>query len=212
MARTRRTRAEHDAERTERMQRRILDAALASLLELGFARTSTQAVCRRAGVARGTLLHHFPTQSDLMIAALRYVFDKRFEETQARVASIAQDLPDDPGRRLDQVVDVVWAAYQGDSNLAWLEIVQAARTDEALAAALREMMPTYDAWFDMVFQAAFPPPTDPPPPHHRAATKLVSALMAGLVLESIGGMKRDAEPALDLLKTMGRRMLERGWT
>ncbi|MFI2533416.1 TetR/AcrR family transcriptional regulator, partial [Rhodococcus erythropolis] len=65
------------AERTAAMRGRLLDAAVESLVELGYARTSTQEIARRAGVSRGTQLHHFPTKESLVVAAVEYLVDKR---------------------------------------------------------------------------------------------------------------------------------------
>ena len=50
------------AERTAAMRGRLLDAAVESLVELGYARTSTQEIARRAGVSRGTQLQSFSDQ------------------------------------------------------------------------------------------------------------------------------------------------------
>ncbi len=55
--------------RAEITRDRLLSATLESLHERGYSGTSTQEVCRRAGVSRGTLLHHFPTRIDLLCAA-----------------------------------------------------------------------------------------------------------------------------------------------
>ena len=39
----------------------LLDAAIESLVERGYAATTTIETARRAGVSRGAQLHHFPT-------------------------------------------------------------------------------------------------------------------------------------------------------
>ena len=52
----------------------MVEAAFDCLLDGGYATTTVGAVQARAGVARGTLLHHFPTRSALMdsLAKSRY--------------------------------------------------------------------------------------------------------------------------------------------
>ena len=45
---------------------RLLEAAYECLLDGGYAATTVGHVQQRAGVARGTLLHHFPTRGALM--------------------------------------------------------------------------------------------------------------------------------------------------
>ncbi|MEM9192568.1 MAG: TetR/AcrR family transcriptional regulator [Myxococcota bacterium] len=211
MATKRKTRAEHDAARTKATTARILEAACEALIEVGYARTTTLEICRRAGVARGTMLHHFPDRDKLMCAALRHIFDRRFAEAQEKLMRMAAQFPETPHERIDQVIDHLWEAYNGDSNLAWLELVTAARTQPSLAEALRDMMPHYDKWFDEMFAIVFPPPSDPPPPNYAAATIFVPSMMNGLILENLGGRKRDPQPSLNMLKAFGRLMIDRDW-
>ena len=51
------------SERTADSRLLILDAAVACLVEEGYAGASTLAVQARAGVSRGRLLHHFPSRA-----------------------------------------------------------------------------------------------------------------------------------------------------
>ncbi len=80
------------AERTAVTRAKLLDAAAACLAELGYGRTSSTEICRRAGVSRGAQLHHFPTKADLVSAALDHVFERRVDEFRALV----QTLPNGP--------------------------------------------------------------------------------------------------------------------
>ena len=67
-ATVRRTQAERTAETTAK----LLDATADCLVERGYAGTSTVEVCRRAGVSRGALVHHFPSKDDLVAAAVHF--------------------------------------------------------------------------------------------------------------------------------------------
>ncbi len=49
-------------------QEQIFDAALKLFNEVGFEKTPTALIAREAGVAVGTLFHHFPTKEDLVNA------------------------------------------------------------------------------------------------------------------------------------------------
>lgn len=51
-------------------QKLILESALALFKELGFEKTSTRAIARKAGVGIGTVFSHFPDKSSLLIAVL----------------------------------------------------------------------------------------------------------------------------------------------
>ena len=52
-----------------------MEATVASLIEVGYARTTSVEVCRRAGVTRGALLHHFESLDDLFAATLAHLYE-----------------------------------------------------------------------------------------------------------------------------------------
>jgi len=51
----------------------IVRAAAESLLETGYAGTSVRSIASRAGVAIGNLQYYFPTKSELLVEAWRYL-------------------------------------------------------------------------------------------------------------------------------------------
>ncbi|MDI9897961.1 TetR/AcrR family transcriptional regulator [Rhodococcus sp. IEGM 1381] len=112
------------AERTAGTRAKLLDAAIDCLVELGFAKTSTQEVARRAGVSRGAQLHHFPSKESLLIAAVEHLVDRRLSE-------ILEAEPD-PARGPEILAD----AFSGPLFYAALELWVAARTDPALHEAM----------------------------------------------------------------------------
>lgn len=50
-------------------RRKLLDAALSMIRERGYAATSVDELCARAGVAKGSFFHHFPDKEALATAA-----------------------------------------------------------------------------------------------------------------------------------------------
>lgn len=112
------------AERSSATRAKVLDATIESLLDVGYGRTSTQEVNRRAGVSRGALLHQFPTREALVVAAVRHLVDTRLSELLARPR------PADPD--ISVIVDV----FDGPLFYAALELWVAARTDDVLRAAI----------------------------------------------------------------------------
>lgn len=48
----------------------IIDAALTEFAESGYERTSTAAICARAGIGSGTFFHYFPTKATALLAIL----------------------------------------------------------------------------------------------------------------------------------------------
>ncbi len=118
-------------ERTRAMRQRLLDATVECLVEFGWSGTSTTLVSQRAGVSRGAQLHHFPTKTALVLAAVEHLSDARRQELQAAAA----ELPTGP-RRTRAVLEMLAVHFTGPVFSAALELWVAARTDEALREAV----------------------------------------------------------------------------
>ena len=69
------------AERTATSRARILDAAVACLVESGYRGATTLRIQARAGVSRGRLLHHFPSRDELLVAASRHLTVQRLQRS-----------------------------------------------------------------------------------------------------------------------------------
>ncbi|MPZ85058.1 MAG: TetR family transcriptional regulator [Actinophytocola sp.] len=118
-------------ERSERTRELLLDATISCLVELGYARTTVQEICRRAGLSRGAQQHHFTTKAELMTSALEHLFERLGEE----IVTATSRLPPGP-QRLDEGIDLLWRAYSGTLSTAAVELWVAARTDEELRRSL----------------------------------------------------------------------------
>ena len=125
--RTRRT----QAQRSSQTKAALLDATLDLLVESGYKATTTTAVAHRAEVSLGALLHHFPTKTDLLSAAIRHAFDRRTAEYRRAMAEVgtAED-------KLDATLDLLWSMWTGPTFTAFVELWVAARTDAELAEPL----------------------------------------------------------------------------
>lgn len=109
----------------------LLDAAVESLIEVGFARTTTLEVQRRANVSRGALLHHFPSKAELLVAAVDHLAEMRARELKR----LASSLPE--GRaRTDAVIALLWQCFSGAFFQVTMELRTAARTDAELRPVL----------------------------------------------------------------------------
>lgn len=118
-------------ERSRATQARLLESTVECLVERGWSGTTTTVVAARAGVSRGAQLHHYPTKSELVMAAVEHLAERRAAEIRQEAAV----LPAGP-QRLDRVVDMLAAAFTGPLFVAALEVWVAARTDPDLRAAL----------------------------------------------------------------------------
>jgi AcrR family transcriptional regulator len=120
-------------ERSRATQQRLLDATVDCLIEYGWARTTTTLIADRAGVSRGAQLHHYPTKTALVLAAIAHLSQRRGAELTAETAALRTESAAD---RVDHVVDMLAAAFTGPLFVAALELWVAARTDPELRAAL----------------------------------------------------------------------------
>ncbi|HEY5945294.1 MAG TPA: helix-turn-helix domain-containing protein [Kofleriaceae bacterium] len=121
-------------QRRDETRRALLDAAVESLIEVGFARTTTLEVQRRANASRGALLHHFPSKTELLVAAVDHLAEMRARELKMLAAA----LPDErAGRaRTDAVLDLLWQCFSGTFFQVAMELRTAARTDPELRPVL----------------------------------------------------------------------------
>jgi len=119
-------------ERSRATQQRLLEATVDCLVEYGWSGASTTVIAERAGVSRGAQLHHYPTRAALVLAAVEHLAERRAAEIRAEATALAVD----GDRRLDQVIDMLAAAFTGPLFVAALEVWVAARTDEELRTAL----------------------------------------------------------------------------
>ena len=122
-------------ERREHTRRAILEATVACLVELGYAKTTTLEVQKRAGVSRGALLHHFPSKAELLTATVRHLAAMRGRELESKAAC----LPDGGDRSDDRagaVIDLLWESFSGPLFYVAMELRNAARTDSELRAVL----------------------------------------------------------------------------
>jgi len=116
---------EPQQDRSRATRQRLLEAAVESLAEVGYAATTVAVVAARAGVSRGAAQHHFPTRADLFAAAVEYM-------TEVRLAEIrAAQLPTGPGRT-EAIVSLLVDVYTGPLFKAALHLWVAASTEASL--------------------------------------------------------------------------------
>lgn len=120
-------------QRRDETRRALLDAAVESLIEVGFARTTTLEVQRRANASRGALLHHFPSKTELLVAAIDHLAEMRALELRL----LSAELPaEGKGSRTDAVLDLLWQCFSGTFFQVAMELRTAARTDLELRPVL----------------------------------------------------------------------------
>ena len=105
------------AERTAETRRRILDAVVESIAELGFQRTTATEIAKRAGVTWGAVQHHFGAKGGILEAVLEDTFE-RFEE---RLGDVSAEAP--LARRVALFVERAWEHFASPHFRSTFEIL-----------------------------------------------------------------------------------------
>lgn len=114
-------------DRSRATRKRLLEAAVDCLAELGWARATVAVVAERAGVSRGAAQHHFPTREALFTAALDYMAAERIAEIRRRGAALPTG-----ARHTEAVVDMLVGVYVGPLFRAAVHVWVQAAADQTL--------------------------------------------------------------------------------
>lgn len=144
--RQRRTQEQRSAE----TRQKLIDAALAGLLQEGYARITTADIAERAGVSRGALNHHFSGKEDLVVQAVHHQLDI----STAEIRTLAVELS--AGRlTFDRFLDELWAMFRGQLFLVTLEHVTEARHNLPLREKLIPVVKDFHAALDAIWREFF---------------------------------------------------------
>ncbi len=184
------TRQDRRESRGRDTRRRLLDAAVASLIENGVARTTTLEVQRRAASSRGALLHHFRNHAVLLSATVEELV-RRNETGVQQIQAGFQEIADP----VERAVRTMAAIVTQPSYMAEIELWAVARTDEelrsALVAAERVARKDSERILSQVFAAT------KNRPGHEAVMVLSLEFLRGLALSGV--LRKNAEKRDQLL-------------
>jgi AcrR family transcriptional regulator len=103
---------------TEQTRRRVLDAVVATVVDVGYYKASSNEIARRAGVTWGTIQHLFGSREQLMLDVVND-FGERI--TQGFASSTIEG--DTLEERLQSVFTVLAKHYEQDSYLVQVQIL-----------------------------------------------------------------------------------------
>lgn len=118
----------------------LLDASIAVIAEMGYARASAKAITARAGVSDGALFRHFDTMGDFMAATAYEVMRRQLDLFSKQVAEIPTD-----ASAMEAVLAILRDLTTNSTNAVLYELLIAARTDEKLRATLQNVLAEYRA-------------------------------------------------------------------
>jgi AcrR family transcriptional regulator len=122
---------EPQQDRSRVTRKRLLEATVRCLAELGWSGTTVLVVAERAGVSRGAAQHHFPTREALVTGAIEEMSGVRATEIERAVASLPLGR-----RRTEAVLSMLFELYSGPVFRAALQLWIAAAADDALRAQI----------------------------------------------------------------------------
>ena len=98
------------------------------LHQQGYNAATTAVIADEAGVSRGSIIYHFNTRAQLMSEVITFVYEKEqrhYQELAAQGVDLSQ---------LEEWPEILWKVFSQPSGLAVIEVLQASRSDQELAA------------------------------------------------------------------------------
>lgn len=121
----------------ESTRARVVDAAVACILDEGFYRASSNKIAKRAGVTWGVIQYHFGTREALLVA----VHERGLEELD-RCLTDAVVVGATVEARLESFVDALWSYYRRPEFLAYMQVVLNLSHDPTTAESTRLALKT----------------------------------------------------------------------
>ncbi|MFT7548743.1 MAG: AcrR family transcriptional regulator, partial [Candidatus Azotimanducaceae bacterium] len=108
---------------------RLVASTIDSLIEIGFTKTTGVEVCRRAGLTRGALNHHFPDFADLLVETIRCLYLKLLNiKSEADFGLLEQIM-------MDSYMRVIQPEFK-----AVIELWLASRNDEVFGSRIAQVI------------------------------------------------------------------------
>ena len=182
-------------QRSAKTRRLLLDATIQSLMEVGYANTSTAGIAKRAGVSRGAQTHHYPGKMDLIVAAT----EEMFANFATGLETLAGELR--AGRlSYDAFFDATWdGVLNGDWFYSSLEIIVAARGDDELRRQLAPLILDLHERFETTWSRTFVA-VDPAVVSSRVALNLAMNVFRGMAVQAV--LRRDEAYFLEMLAAL----------
>jgi len=138
-------------QRSARTREALHQATIESLMEVGYAKTSTSGITKRAGVSRGAQTHHYPEKIDLVVAATDDMFNGFSDEVEQYAAGLRSGQ-----LTFETFLDKVWSQMlSGNWFYSSLEMIVAARGDAELQARLQPLILELHGRFEDIWKKTF---------------------------------------------------------
>jgi len=146
-----RARRRTQQERREETRASLLEGMMTALVELGYARATTNEIARRAGLTSGALQHHFASREELVLALVDY----QFEEVRKQLEAFAND--ENTEADWKTFIELLRNVYAGRRYMAIWEIVMGTRADVHLHTLVMQHRIQSQATLERLWSAVFEP-------------------------------------------------------
>ncbi|MES2414528.1 MAG: TetR/AcrR family transcriptional regulator [Pseudomonadota bacterium] len=129
-------------QRSAAMQLELIDAAVASIAQLGLAPSTLAAIAARAGFSSGAVQHHFRTRDELLLAVVDAFGKSLADDSQSGA-------PDESiAARVHRIFGRYWTLFTSPQYLAVLRIWLGTRPDAPVFREILDHMQAFEMRFD----------------------------------------------------------------
>lgn len=190
--------------RGESTRKRVLDAAVACIVEEGFQASNLARIAHYAGMTTGAIQHQFGDKATLLAEVVERGYEQMVDRL-ARLPAGGESLE----TRVERLVLALWEGYDAANTRASLETLLAMRGDEAFRERSIGFLTTMHERIDRLWMGTF---WDAPCSRaaHIEAQRTIFTALNGLALERIL-VPGTPDPARDLarLARQALRLLRR---
>ena len=147
-------------------------------------------------------MHHFPTKTELLVAAVEYLCDRRHAEFRQLVKAKRSQ-----AGRVDAAFDQLWKIYSSPTLVAWVELGVAARTDPILNKEMRRVSQRLEDEAEVTLRELFGIADQV---EAKAAVRMVLSLLDGLAFRSMLQDEASARKALQVFRLLVEPWLGKG--
>lgn len=198
------TKRQNQEERSRQTQARVTQATIECILAKGIRATSTVDVARLAGVSRGALVHHYPSKTLLMQAALEDLLSREVESVREMAVKVkAGEL------NFDSLLKALHEHFKGDLYMVTLEYLTNARTDPDIMKVLVPLAAKFNDSLEQIWEQLVAS-SKHTSHQNRVALNATLCMMRGMGAQSI--WRDDPELYRDMLLFWKETLLELGFS
>jgi len=198
------TKRQNQEERSRQTQARVTQATIECILQKGIRATSTVDVARLAGVSRGALVHHYPSKTLLMQAALEDLLSREVESVREMAVKVkAGEL------NFDSLLKALHEHFKGDLYMVTLEYLTNARTDPDIMKVLIPLAAKFNDSLEQIWEQLVAS-SKHTSHQNRVALNATLCMMRGIGAQSI--WRDDPELYRDMLLFWKETLLELGFS